>query len=104
MPVIKNLNAATGADYIGSETGPALTVSNLSTGPGLSVVATGTQGASIAPLRVVQSAASGAFLSFQGAFISSASYGGTASTNAFVIPVYHETQRVFGYISAQKAL
>ena len=61
-------------------------------------------GASIATLNIVASGASQAFISFSGAFLSSASYGGTASTNAFVIPVYHESQRVFGYISAQKAL
>lgn len=61
-------------------------------------------GATVAPMRFVQSTASGAFLSFSGVFISSASYGGLANTNAFVIPVYHESQRIWGYLGAQKAL
>lgn len=119
MPLIKNLNAATGADFVGSETTPTLAISNLSTGRALDVVGNSTStanpalqvrfnanvaGATVAPLNIVASTASQAFLSFSGVFLSSASYGGTASTNAFVIPVYHESQRVFGYVSAQKAL
>lgn len=60
-------------------------------------------GATVAPVRMIQSTASGAFMSFSGAFLSSASYaiGGRV---AFVIPVYHESQRIWGYLGATTAL
>ena len=59
--------------------------------------------ATVAPLSIIASTASQAFLQFSGVFISSASYT-MASTNACVIPVYHESQRIWGYLGAFKAL
>ena len=132
MVLLNNLKARSGADYIGDDTNPTLTVTNTSTGDGLKVTNVGAgialnvigassasamtgaalkvsfaanvAGATVAPLAIVASTASQAFISFSGVFISSASYGGLASTNAFVIPVYHETQRIWGYLGAQKVL
>lgn len=78
--------------------------SGIATAEGAIVAKTVIGGATVAPLRLIASTASAAFISFSGVFLSSASYGGTANTNAFVIPVYHESQRIWGYISAQKAL
>lgn len=118
MPSIKNLNASTQADFIASETTPGLRVENQSTGRALDVIGNSSStsnpalkvafnanvaGATVAPLQVVASTASQAFISFSGVFLSSASYT-AASTNAFVIPVYHESQRVWGYLGAYKAL
>lgn len=101
MPNLKNLDSTTGADIIGSEATPVLTIQNTLTGSGLKVVggSTVTSGA----IAIVASAASQAFFSFSGVFISSASYS-PGTTNAFVIPVYHTTQAIWGYIGAQKAL
>ena len=130
MPNLVNIFGRTSADIIGSETTPMLSIENQSTGAGLVVTNSGAgialravghssasgsaalqvqfsanvAGATVAPLQIIASTASQAFISFSGMFLSSASYGGLASTNAFVIPVYHESQRVFGYIGAQKAL
>lgn len=60
-------------------------------------------GATTSPLNIVASTASQAFISFSGVFISSASYGGVGLP-AFIIPVYHESQRLWGYVSAQRAI
>ena len=118
MATLKNLEAASGADIIGDDAQPTLAIKNTSTGRALDVVgsssstanpalqvkfAANVAGATVAPINVVASTASQAFLSFSGVFISSASYT-IAATNAFVIPVYHETQRVWGYLGAFKAL
>ena len=132
MVLLNNLKARTGADLIGDDAQPTLTITNTSTGDGLKVTntaagnalnvvgassasglagaalrvsfAANVAGATVAPLAIIASTASQAFISFSGVFLSSASYGGLANTNAFVIPVYHETQRVWGYLGAQKAL
>lgn len=111
----QNLAASTGADYIGSEASPALRIGNTGAGIGMQVEAAGTVeslrvtqtalgGASIAPLRIVASAASQAVLAISGVFLSTASINVTAGQTAFVIPVYHETARVFGYINVSKGV
>ena len=118
MTFLKNLEGSSGADIIGNDANPALLVVNTSTGIGLQVTGSSSStsnpalkatfsanvaGATVAPLNIVASTASQAFISFSGAFISSASYT-IAATNAFVIPVYHETQKIWGYIGAFKNL
>lgn len=57
-------------------------------------------GATTAPLSIVASTASQAIMSISGVFISTASINLAANKTAFIIPVYHETQRVFGYLAA----
>ncbi len=100
MTLIKNLEGSTNADIIGNDANPTLTVVNqFATGVGLKVV--GGSSATVAPLNLVASTASQAAFSISGVFISSASFTVTMGS-AFVIPVYHETQRVWGYISTFK--
>lgn len=116
MAVNQNLAATTGADYVGNETSAALRIGNIGAGPGLQVEGVGTAGeslrvtqnalggASIAPLRIIASAASQAVLAISGPLFSTASINLTAGQTAFVIPVYHETARVFGYINVSKGV
>lgn len=101
-----NLWAESNADMISDDSSPALTLRNSeSTGAEALLVANAaTAGATIAPLRVVASTASQAFLSFSGGLLSSASIATAGSAAAFVIPVYHETNRTWGYITASKGV
>lgn len=57
-------------------------------------------GATISPLNIAASTASQAVLSISGVFMSTASINVAANKTAFIIPVYHETQRVWGYLAA----
>lgn len=60
MPNISNLNAEIGANYIGDDAQPAITLYNTSTGPGLRVmgfVATSTASIDIAYLPTIRSGA-----------------------------------------------
>jgi len=45
-----------------------------------------------------------AVFSISGVFISTASVAITAATSTFIIPVYHQTQKVWGYITASKGV
>lgn len=115
------------ADFIGDDSTPTLTFKNSSSGNALYVDGTAgtgiglnvlgkaategallgnqpTGGATIAPLRVAASVASQAVLSVSGVFMSTASVAVTAATSAFIIPVYHESQKVWGYITASKGV
>lgn len=87
-----------------SSTGAALKVNGGTNANGLIVGNVATSGMTIAPLRVVASVASQAFISFSGAFMSTASINVAASQTAFVIPVYHQTQGVVGYINVSKGV
>lgn len=57
-------------------------------------------GATISPLSISASTASQAVLSISGVFMSTASINLAANKTAFIIPVYHETQRIWGYLAA----
>ena len=117
MPSLINLDATTAANYVSSETTPGLAVQNLSTGIALDVIGDDTStanpalraifsanvaGATVAPLNITASTASQAVLTISGVFVSTASISMLATQSAFYIPVYHETQRVFGYVFASK--
>ncbi len=110
-----NLAAESQASFLADDTTPGLTVRNTSTGialdavgdtsstanPGLrATFSANVAGASVAPLNVTASTVSQAVLSISGVFISTASINLAANKTAFIIPVYHETQRVFGYVAA----
>ena len=97
-----NLYAEDGANIIDDDTIAVLALENTSTGAALSVARSSTAGPTIAPLRAVMSIASGAFIEFQGAFISTASMAATAATTAFHIPVYHGSEDILGYIAVSK--
>ena len=114
-----NFHGETGADFIADDTSPGLTIQNTSTGRALDVVgddsstanpalqvrfSANVAGATVAPLQVVASTASQAVLAISGVFMSTASISVVQSQSAFIIPVYHETQRVWGYISASKGV
>lgn len=58
--------------------------------------------ATVAPLTLVASTASQALINIQGVFISTASISMLAAQSAFYIPVYHQTQAVWGYVFASK--
>lgn len=66
----------------------------------LAIRETALSGATIAPLSIAASTASQAVISVAGVFMSTASINVAANQTAFIIPVYHETQRVWGYIAA----
>ncbi len=115
MANLVNIWGESNADLIGDDSTPTLTLKNTSTGVALSVLgATAvsgalignvpTGGATIAPLRVAASVASQAVLSISGVFMSTASINVTAAQAAFIIPVYHETEKVWGYITASKGV
>lgn len=115
MANLVNIWGESGADIIGDDSSPTLTIKNSSTGRALDVLGpTATEGllvgnvptggATIAPLRVAASVASQAYLSFSGGLMSTASVAVTAATSAFVIPVYHETEKAWGYITASKGV
>ena len=116
MTLIKNLDGSSNADIIGNDTNPTLSVENTSTGIGLRAVGNSSStanpalqakfsanvaGATVAPLNLVASTASQAVFSISGVFLSSASFTVTMGS-AFVIPVYHESAGVWGYLSAFK--
>ena len=74
------------------------------TAPALILDKTIVGGSTIAPLRLLVSQASGAFVGIGGVFISTASMNPAANQTAFHIPVYHETQGVLGYIAVSKGV
>lgn len=85
--------------------GYALQVDNTGNSPALVVTQNAlTAGATIAPLQVVASLASQAFISFQGVFISTASISQVGGGSAFVIPVYHASQNIWGFINVSKGV
>lgn len=78
--------------------------SSATTAPVLIIDKTVVGGSTIAPLRLLVSQASGAFIGVGGVFISTASMNLAANQTAFHIPVYHETQGVLGYIAVSKGV
>lgn len=104
MAKLMDLTAETGANIIDDDSSPVLTLTNSSTGRALVVERSSTSGPTIAPLVATMSIASGAVLGIRGVFISTASMNLAASQTAFVIPVYHETQGVLGYINVSKGV
>jgi len=93
-----------GLNVDGNTTQPAATIDGAADKQGLIVGNAATSGVTVAPLRVTASAASQAFISFAGAFISTASINVAASQTAFVIPVYHQTDGKVGYINVSKGV
>lgn len=119
MTQFANLMGSTNADLIGNDANPTFTIVNTNLGAALSVIANSTSvsnpalrvgfnanvaGATVAPLTIVASTASQAVVRIQGVFISTASINVAQTSSAFVIPVYHDTQAVWGYISASKGV
>lgn len=102
--IIENTAAGIGLKGV-SNTGSGLEGVS-ATGVGLIAERTGTAGPTIAPLRAVQSIASGVFLDVRGAFVSTASLpigsGVAANNTAFYIPVYHGSENVKGFIPVIK--
>jgi len=60
--------------------------------------------ATIAPLRIIASMASQAVFSVGGVFISTASMNLSAGQTAFHIPVYHDSQKIWGFIAVSKGV
>ena len=60
----------------------------LSTAPALQLVHSVLQGATIAPLQIIASAASGAFVDFRGAVLSTASLAMTGANIVGLVPVW----------------
>lgn len=92
---VKGQNTSTGAGVVGANTG---------TGPGVTAEAPASSGATVAALRVTASVASQAAIEFQGPLISTASINVAANQSAFVIPVYHQTNKTWGYFVASKGV
>ena len=82
-----SLTSDTDRNIVGSNTTPMLTLENTSTGGALKLK-TSVSSATIAPLIVMASAASGAFFNFQGAVISTASLGVTGANVAALVRVW----------------
>ena len=99
-------NTSSGKAVVGTNTSSGSGVYGENTGTGLAGKFVGqiSGGATLAAINVVASVASQAVLSISGVFMSTASVAVTAATTAFIIPVYHETQKVFGYISCSKGV
>jgi len=115
MTLLNNITGSTNADLIGNDANSTLTVKNINAGSALTAIgfsgATGASalvatftanvgGATVAPLQLVASTASQAWISFQGVLISTASINLAANKTAFIIPVYHASQAVWGYVAA----
>lgn len=114
---IKNTSSGIGLSIdTSSGTGPGLDILSVNTSyaarvrgavataPGLYVGHSVAAGATIAPVQIAASTASQAVLSISGVFMSTASVAITAATSAFIIPVYHQTQKVWGYITCSKGV
>ena len=119
MGNLLNLQAETGASFLADDATTGLKIENTSTGIALDVVgddsstanpalraifSANVAGATVAPLNITASTASQAVLSISGVFMSTASISVVQTQSAFIIPVYHETQRVWGYLSASKGV
>lgn len=115
MADLVNLMAESDRDIISDDATPTLTLKNTGTGIALNLLGstakegavignTPTGGATIAALRVAASVASQAVISISGVFMSTASINLSAAQTAFVIPVYHETQKIVGYINVSKGV
>lgn len=106
MTKLVNLWGQTGANYYTDDTTAAaitLTGSGVTESLLLSQVSVGAN-ATIAPLRIVASTASQAVIAVSGVFISTASINVAASATAFVIPVYHQSQGIYGFINVSKGV
>lgn len=99
-----NLHAEDGANIIDDDTIGTFTVENTSTGAAIIAEQSNAGGPTIAPIRAIMSTASGAFLEFRGNLLSTASMDLAANNTAFMIPVYHGTDSVLGYIAVSKGL
>lgn len=100
----ENTGAATSVQIANSSTGIAADViggSGSTANPAVrATFSANVAGATVAPLNVTASTASQAVLSISGVFMSTASINVLPAKSAFIIPVYHETQRVWGYLTA----
>lgn len=91
MANLVNLWSESDACLIGDDSTPGLTLSNTSTGPGLLVTKTvSASSPTIAPLRITMSTASGAFIDFRGAVISTASMGVTGANVVGLVRVWFQ--------------
>ncbi len=91
MSNLVSIWSETDAAIIGDDSTPGLTLSNTSTGPGL--LATKPVSASaptVAPLQVIMSTASGAFIDFRGAVISTASLALTGPNVVGLVRVWFQ--------------
>jgi len=115
MANLVNIWGDSDADIISDESTPTLTLKNTSTGVALLAQNTGTgpafravgtmgAGATIAAFSVTASTASQAVMQVSGVFMSTASINAAGSAAAFIIPVYHESARVWGYLTASKGV
>ena len=81
MPNLLNLDSETGANFIGDDAEPALSMSN-TVGPALEVKGSTAANATLSGLRLTQSIASGAVLNLAGkSFVSAVSIVFAASAN-----------------------
>lgn len=113
---LENGSTSQGLYAVNSSTGTALKAENTSVGDGLNAVGAGAggegaviqnavnAGATVAPLRVIASQASQAVMQISGVFMSTASINTTAAQSAFIIPVHHESENVWGYLTASKGV
>lgn len=105
MTKIVNLWGSGGANYYTDDTtAAALTITGSGVTESLVLSQVSLANATIAPLRIVASTASQAFISFSGVFLSTASINVSQSQAAFVIPVYHQSQNIWGFISVSKGV
>ncbi len=90
MSNLVSLWSETDAALIGDDSTPALTLQNTSSGPGLLVTKTvAASSPTIAPLRITMSTASGAFIDFRGATISTASLALTGANVVNLVRVWY---------------
>lgn len=90
MGNIVSIWSETNADIVGDDSTPALTLKNTSTGPGLLVTKTvATSSPTIAPLQITMSTASGSFIDFRGAVISTASLALTGANVVGLVRVWY---------------
>lgn len=99
MAQVRNLDAESGANFIGDDATPTLSFSN-TVGPALEVVAKGTANASISGLKLTSSVASEAVLQLGGtSFVSAVTIkfitGGVAGSGAIRVAL---TDGSFGWI------
>lgn len=99
-----NLWGTPNADIVSDSSSPTLTLKNTGTAAAVKAVAPISSGATIAPLNVVASVVSQAVMQVSGVFMSTASINTTGAAAAFIMPVYHETAKVWGYLTASKGV
>ncbi len=99
--------SGTGAaiDLLSDNTTQAARVRSAAAGaPGLLVGHSVAAAATVAPITLAASTASQAVIAIQGVFMSTASLAVAADNTAFIIPVYHQSEAVWGYLAASTGL